>query len=377
MANNLIQIKRTSVSGRAANTSTLQNAGELALNMADGILYSSNGSSVFEIGANNTNVNITGNATVKAVVANGSIGTAGYLLSSGGTGSNVYWVNVATLTANAANYVVANAGIVSNSSGVFVNTAYIGTLSANNTTYVNGKTESNLNVNNSVTSNTSNTSTYLGAAANFGNSTGIYSSGIVNAASHSVGSTWVANTSGVYMTQPLSANGGVGTSGQVLTSNGATGSPYWSTVSGSSTNVAAQYTWTNTHTFNANVTFGAGIIANGSIGTAGQVLFSNGSSAYWAGANTGTGTSQTFTSTGTSTITLSAAINPADAIVNLNGLTLIPTTDYTITSTTLTFTTTPASGDLIEVRTFSGLGVAGSGGITTGKAIAMAIVFGG
>jgi len=53
-ANNLIQIKRTSISGRAANTTTLPNPGELALNMTDGILYSGNGSVVFEIGANNT-----------------------------------------------------------------------------------------------------------------------------------------------------------------------------------------------------------------------------------------------------------------------------------------------------------------------------------
>ena len=48
MANNLIQIKRTSVSGRAANTLTLPNAGELALNMTDGILYSTNGQNVFD-----------------------------------------------------------------------------------------------------------------------------------------------------------------------------------------------------------------------------------------------------------------------------------------------------------------------------------------
>jgi hypothetical protein len=47
-------------------------------------------------------------------------------------------------------------------------------------------------------------------------------------------------------------------------------------------NTAAQYTWTNTHTFNANVTISAGLIANGSIGSAGQALQSNGSSVYWA-----------------------------------------------------------------------------------------------
>jgi hypothetical protein len=96
MANNLIQIKRTSVSGRAANTTTLPNPGELALNMTDGILYSGNGSVVFEIGANNTNVNVTGNLTVKGIVANGSIGSAGYVLSSNGSGS--YWANVVGFT---------------------------------------------------------------------------------------------------------------------------------------------------------------------------------------------------------------------------------------------------------------------------------------
>lgn len=89
MANNLIQIKRTAVSGRAANTTTLPNPGELALNMTDGILYSGNGSVVFEIGANTTNSRVSGNLTVKSIVANNSVGTAGQVLSSNGTAA--YW----------------------------------------------------------------------------------------------------------------------------------------------------------------------------------------------------------------------------------------------------------------------------------------------
>ena len=47
------------------------------------------------------------------------------------------------------------------------------------------------------------------------------------------------------------ANGTIGTAGQVLTSNGST--IYWSF---SGVNTAAQYTWTNTHTFQNTVTFG-------------------------------------------------------------------------------------------------------------------------
>lgn len=91
MANNLIQIKRTSVSGRAANTTTLQNPGELAINMTDGIMYSTNGSVVFEIGANNTNSEVTGTLTVNTLSANGTTGTAGQVLTSNGT--IAYWAD--------------------------------------------------------------------------------------------------------------------------------------------------------------------------------------------------------------------------------------------------------------------------------------------
>lgn len=94
MATNLIQIKRTSVSGRAANSTTLTNPGELALNMTDGIMYSTNGSVVFEIGANNTNQRVSGILTVNAISANGGVGTAGQLLAS--DGAKVYWITPTT-----------------------------------------------------------------------------------------------------------------------------------------------------------------------------------------------------------------------------------------------------------------------------------------
>lgn len=92
MANNLIQIKRTSVAGRAANTTTLQNPGELAINMTDGIMYSTNGSVVFEIGANNTNAEVTGTLTVNTLTANGTTGASGQVLTSNGT--IAYWADV-------------------------------------------------------------------------------------------------------------------------------------------------------------------------------------------------------------------------------------------------------------------------------------------
>jgi hypothetical protein len=96
MANKL-QIKRTSVAGRKANTATID-TGELAINVTDGILYSTNGSVVFEVGANNTNVNVSNTITVNALSANGEIGTAGQVLSSNGTA--VYWNTVEDVADN-------------------------------------------------------------------------------------------------------------------------------------------------------------------------------------------------------------------------------------------------------------------------------------
>ncbi|CAB4131446.1 Intramolecular chaperone auto-processing domain containing protein [uncultured Caudovirales phage] len=85
-----------------------------------------------------------------------------------------------------------------------VNSSYIATISANNASYLGGT-----------------------AAASYALLSGALFTGAVNATAHTIGTTWVANASGVYMTMPLSANGGTGTAGQLLYSNGATGSPYW------------------------------------------------------------------------------------------------------------------------------------------------------
>ena len=69
---NVIQIKRTSVSGRAPNTSNSSNSsfidtGELALNLTDKKMFSSNGS-LFEIGSNLSSLSVTGNTSVDGTV---------------------------------------------------------------------------------------------------------------------------------------------------------------------------------------------------------------------------------------------------------------------------------------------------------------------
>ena len=343
MANNKIQVKRTTVSGRQPNTtgsyatnSQYIAAGEFALNMADGILYTSNGSAVIPIGANNVNINVTGNATIKAIIANGSIGTAGHVLHS--NGSAIYWAaddnaggtvtSVATgngltggpITATGTVSVLANTGIVANATGLYVNATYIGTLSANNasflggtaasgyqttaglsanvatltsnnSTFAFGKTEGALNVNSALTSNNS---SFLGgtAAASYQlNSTlnaNIASylptyTGTVNGSIFSVGTSFIANSTGVYHTGIINATTISTGSVNVINASGLT------TTANVSIGSAGDLV----------VTAGAGIFANGGLGTAGQVLASNGSSIYWSTVSGGASLTANNTSTAT------------------------------------------------------------------------------
>lgn len=69
MPNTVFQLRRNTVSGTRPTTTTVS-TGELAINTADGILFSANTTAIFEVGANNTNIRVTGNATINAIVAN-------------------------------------------------------------------------------------------------------------------------------------------------------------------------------------------------------------------------------------------------------------------------------------------------------------------
>ena len=93
MANKL-QIKRTTVTTRTPNTTNVSNTafidtGELALNLTDGKMFSSNGSVYFEIGANVENLRVASAAYLTTLTANGSNGSSGQVLHSNSTG--VYW----------------------------------------------------------------------------------------------------------------------------------------------------------------------------------------------------------------------------------------------------------------------------------------------
>lgn len=108
MANTIFKLRRSSVAGKLPNTSTLS-IGELAINLTDRKLFSSDGTNIFETGSNltslsvfsditvgNSAVNTTINSTalsVKSIVANGSVGSATQVLSS--NGSSIYWASPA------------------------------------------------------------------------------------------------------------------------------------------------------------------------------------------------------------------------------------------------------------------------------------------
>lgn len=133
--------------------------------------------------ANSTRVVL---ATTAGLQVNGSIGTAGQFLLSNGT--TAYWSTVTTgsvtsvasgsgltggpITSTGTISVLANSGIIANTTGifvnpntgivvntagVFVNATYIGTLSANNATYLNGQLASYYTNATNITTGTLNT----------------------------------------------------------------------------------------------------------------------------------------------------------------------------------------------------------------------------
>ena len=151
MANNRFQFKRTSTSGLLPNTTNSANnsyiaAGEFAVNLTDKKVVSSDGSAVFEVGANVINQTVTGTLSVNAISASGTLGTNGYVLTTNGTAS--YWAPAGStsglaagdgLGSNTTHYFVrANTGIIANTTGTFVDPTYIATLDANNSTYLGG-----------------------------------------------------------------------------------------------------------------------------------------------------------------------------------------------------------------------------------------------
>lgn len=193
-------------------------------------------------------------------------------------------------------------------------TATSTTVYANSSVVIVGNSTVNATVNSTAFTGSANNSSYLGgtAAASYVQNTDS------RTLSGNLTFTGLSTFTGNVVLNTVSANGTVGTDGQVLTSNGTV--VYWSTpAAASGVNTAAQFTWTNTHSFNAQVTFNANIVANsivanGSLGSDGQVLTSNGSTVYWStpaaasGVNTAAQFSWTNTHSFSANVTFSSGI---------------------------------------------------------------------
>ena len=141
----------------------------------------------------------------------------------------------------------------------------------------------------------------------------------------------------------VKANGSFGTANQVLVSNGT--AVYWG--AGGFTNGQS----ISVNGFSVNGTF----TANGSVGSNGQVLTSNGSVAYWANTDGAVGVSaqtiyNSFVGNGsvnTYTITVPSTTN--NALVTINGVTQQPTNAYSVSGTTLTFTANVPNNAVVGV----------------------------
>lgn len=162
----------------------------------------------------------------------------------------------------------------------------------------------------------------------------------------------------------LTANGSNGTSGQVLSSNG-TGI-YWSTPA-SAVNTAAQYVWTNTHTFQNTVTFSTANAIVLPVGnTASRPSASNGMIRYntntglvevvanstWTGLMTAySAVREQFTaSNNQTTFTVTGGYIPGQVDVYYNGVKLRNGTEVTVSSgSTVVLDTAASNGALLEV----------------------------
>ena len=130
-------------------------------------------------------------------------------------------------------------------------------------------------------------------------------------------------------------------------------------------NAAATYLTKNNPVVTGTLT------ANGSVGTSGYYLRTSGAGIYWSPVATSTittvnATSQIFSGTGSQTnFSLSAAVSQQkNVIITVNGLLQIPVTHYTISGSTLSFTSAPYSGAAIEARNLEGVVISGGSGGT-------------
>jgi hypothetical protein len=327
--------------------------------------------------AGNSTVYTTTNSTIYTGTSNNTL----YV----GTVSAANVVSNAQLAANLANF--ASSGSLSGYQTTAGLAANVATLTSNSTNFVGTVSAANVVSNSQLSSNLANYQTTAGLSANvatLASNNALYLGGVAAASyvnttgSYSITGVHTYNANIVISTLAgISTNGTFGTSGQVLTTNGSV--VYWAPTGAGS--------FTNGQSISVNNFVISGVItANSSNGTAGQVLTSNSTGVYWdapaVSITAANATSQSFTGDNTTAIfTLTNSVaNQRNVIVSINGLLQVPVTHYTISGTTLTFTDAPYTGAVIEARSIEGVALVsgGSGGtISSGDLFIGSMLLGG
>jgi hypothetical protein len=288
MANTVFKLRRSSVAGKKPTTSDIA-IGEQAINLTDRILYSSDGTNVWEIGANNTIVNVTNSITV----ATNSI-----------TNSSGIFTN----SINSASFKVGSAAFIANTSGVYTNNNINISYNDRGITFTPLSGGANVGFRQQSDDNFVfySTNTTNGQRAIFN----VYANTISGQ-----GSAFRINVPLDIGSNPIYSNGSIGTNGQILTSNGS--ATYWATITGTGTvtsvgsgtgltggpitssgtlsvNTGYNFTWSNIHTFQSNVAFTGNNISV--VSNTGSILFGGASDQNWKiGRNTGATTKYYYT----------------------------------------------------------------------------------
>lgn len=215
-------------------------------------------------------ISFSGGATVNSTIYTGIAYTANNATNLGGIAAAYFVANTDSgLIANTTGtFINPNTGIVANSTGVFVNSSYIATISANNASYLGGVAAASY-VNTSGAYTISGVHTHT-ANMVFSNNNVIIANGGFGTNTQVLISNGTSMYWGTFQANDALSLGGTNAAFFVQNTDSRT-------LSGNLILSGANVTVTGNMRF-AN---GSQLIANGGFGTAGQVLVSNGTSMYW------------------------------------------------------------------------------------------------
>lgn len=344
---NLIQIKRslnTAVPTQLAN-------GELAFTANGDVLYIGSNGAIEAIGGKRTPgvltanqalvANSTGfidqiktsNLTATAIIANGSMGSANQILYSDGTG--IYWANDVPTVAGSNTQVQFNDSGDAGATADFTFDKATKTLTSANaiqTQYLLG-----INGARNITTN------YGSVNGAVGISTDLHV-GVSGTGGNVVANGYFVGN-GAYVTSVNAAALGGKTEGNLNVNNAVTANDA-SYLGGTA---AANYvTNTGNYTLSGNITFagsqlvinnGTTIVANGTSGTADQVLSTNGTSIYWA--DPGSLSTVTANTLQSNTITINETILVGNSTVNVS----VNSTSISVSNSSSSLTITPLGID--------------------------------